>query len=654
MLQPTLLVALFLSLSFLAQTGEKIEVHPARGVAGNYGTWHVIYTAGPKGISERGGIRVQLPDSWHAGPRNSANPLQATHPARDHYISARSSNPTVTLKVQVEGESEDRLVKSDRLGLDARLERYVFVVRVKVTSGQLKNGDQIAVIYGDTSGGSRGMRAAIISTQPEPILVAVDREGNDQWELLSQLPTVESVSGPAHQLKVAGPSQVVVGRESQLRIAVVDENANPVAGFNGPIELELKQGKAGLAPSTTVEFDKGWGRLPFTAGAEGIIRISATALDGLLKADSNPIEAVASTPEERTLWGDLHSHSHYSWDGVGHAAFDYARHVSGLDFYALTDHSRTAEEGHSRGLGLPVWDEYTALAEENYVPGDFVTLHAYEISFGSPFGHHNVFFRGRPGKLVAAEDSTLPLLWQALTKGEALTIPHHTGKFPTPVRWDVHDPDLRRNIEIYSAHGLSEYYNPEHPLAFEQSDFTSPARSVKLPQFAQDAWIQGLELSAIASSDDHRAQPGQSHWGLAAVQAREQTREAVFDALYQRRTYATTGVRTLLNFTVEGAPMGQRTRALGSPLLHFEAHGESVIETVEILRYSPSEGAFKVIFRVEPDALDVTWTAPDHGFREDSIYYLRLKESKWVNGRPSMAWSSPIWVDTESFADHGQ
>lgn len=43
------------------------------------------------------------------------------------------------------------------------MERYVFVVRVEVLDGELREGDALSVIYGDTSGGSRGMQAAIVS-----------------------------------------------------------------------------------------------------------------------------------------------------------------------------------------------------------------------------------------------------------------------------------------------------------------------------------------------------------------------------------------------------------------------------------------------------------------------------------------------------------
>jgi hypothetical protein len=228
--------------------------------------------------------------------------------------------------------------------------------------------------------------------------------------------------------------------------------------------------------------------------------------------------------------------------------------------------------------------------------------------------------------------------------GEALTIPHHTGKFPQPVKVDDHDPELRRNFEIYSAHGSSEVYDPAHPLAFEQSDFTMASTSAEEGLFAQDAWKRGLVLSTIAASDDHRAHPGQPHWGLAAAVAPALTREAIFDALYQRRTYGTTGARILLDFRVNEEPMGGETTVGGTPRLRLEAHGTDVIESVEILRYSERDGGFRIIYELHPNAFDFEWFGTDDGFRDDSIYYLRLRQRGTIRGRIVMAWSSPIWV----------
>ena len=129
-----------------------------------------------------------------------------------------------------------------------------------------------------------------------------------------------------------------------------------------------------------------------------------------------------------------------------------------------------------------------------------------------------------------------------------------------------------------------------------------------------------------------------------AVTAPALTRESIFDALYTRRTYGTTGARILLDFRANGEPMGGETITDGAPRLRVTAHGTDVIESVEILRYSQSDGGFRVIYGLHPDALDYEWSGTDDGFRDDSVYYLRLRQRGSIRGRAVMAWSSPLWV----------
>ncbi len=630
----------------------KATVVPSSGIAGHYGTWIVRFEVGPEGISQGGGIRVQLPDSWHAGGRNSANRLQSSDPSADHYVSARASRGDVRLETTVESESDQVLVKAARRGLDGRSERYIFVVRVQLLKGDLHQGDILSVIYGDTSRGSRGVRAAIISAPPEPVLVAIDPTGSGDFGLIPSLPTLESRSGPPVELLLTAPSTLVVGQPARLRVAVLDANSNPVPSFRDEFQLRVPQGRAEIPTKLKLDLTRGWADILFRPQAKGILRIEGSTLGKILQARANPIKVVTREPERKPYWGDLHSHTGYSWDGVGMNSFEYARDISRLDFYAMTDHSLLPEGEFSRGLGFHIWEEYTGLTEQHYDPGHFVTLHAYEASFGPPFGHHNVYFRDQPGPLFAPGQVSLGQLWERLEVGTALTVPHHTGKFPSPVRWEPHNGDFRRNFEIYSAHGLSENYDPEHPLAFEQSDFTAPSRSVTGLQFAQDAWIHGLILSTIAASDDHRSQPGKPHWGLAAVMATGLTRTEIFDALHQRRTYGTTGARILLDFSIDGQSMGQRIVVGGPPHIRIEAHGTSVIESVEVLRYCKTDGVFRIIHRIEPDALDFSWRSLDRTFREDSIYYVRLRQAALIRNRIAMAWSSPIWVSLAAAPPH--
>src|SRR5690606_34980091 len=68
---------------------------------------------------------------------------------------------------------------------------------------------------------------------------------------------------------------------------------------------------------------------------------------------------------------------------------------------------------------------------------------------------------------------------------------------------------------------------------------------------------QGLRFGVVASSDDHLGYPGAYREGLAVVKATELSREAIFDALRNRRTYAVTGDRIDLDFHLNGRIMGQ-------------------------------------------------------------------------------------------------
>ena len=620
-----------------------ISLQPDEGIAGMCGTWTVTYRVGKSGIKKHGGIRVQLPDSWHSGIRNSANRLHSSDPESDNYVSCSCSQPGIGLRTWVEHEPgrEVVLVKDYRPGLDGRQTRYIFVVRVWVLNRDLEEGTTISVVYGDTSRGSRGMQAGIISTRPEPVLVAVDKDGTGDFRLYPGRPALVIRSGPATELLATGPSMLLRGQPADLLLSVVDANQNPADSFEGEVLLRVTQGEGDVPSRVRFDSKRGWQKVRVVPRATGILRIQATGADGRLYANANPMKVFDREPQLKIYWGDLHSHTHYSFDGVGHNNFEYARYTSGLDFYAMTDHS--SPDG--LGPNTPeVWAEYSALVNKHHDPGKFVTLHAYECSLGAPYGHHNVFFRGQPTGLPLAGEAGLFNLWQSLQAGEALTIPHHTGKMPSPVFWYPHNAELDRNIEIYSAHGLSEAYSPSHPLSFESSTFTDPSKSVRGPQYAQDAWMQSLELSTIASSDDHRAHPGQPQYGLAAVAATALTREAIFQGLYDRRTYGTTGTRILLDFRINDQPMGRRLVAAGSCHFDIEAHGTDTIELVEILRYSKSEGNFQVIVTLHPQMPDLLWTGQDTTFKEDSVYYLRLRQAGLVRNRIVMAWSSPIWV----------
>jgi hypothetical protein len=132
-------------------------------------------------------------------------------------------------------------------------------------------------------------------------------------------------------------------------------------------------------------------------------------------AQARGLEALGSrsdaTPSNQILFGDLHVHTSYSWDGflfslplVGGEgahppadACDFARHCANLDFYALTDHAETLLPEHWLDVKQSV-RQCNALAGDPADP-DLVAFAGFEwsqacVSPGDHYGHRNVIYPG--------------------------------------------------------------------------------------------------------------------------------------------------------------------------------------------------------------------------------------------------------------------
>ena len=120
--------------------------------------------------------------------------------------------------------------------------------------------------------------------------------------------------------------------------------------------------------------------------------------------------------------------------------------------------------------------------------------------------------------------------------------------------------------------------------------------------------------------------------GLVGAWASALTREALFDALWKRRVFGTTGTRITLRFTLDGYPMGSEVQTTQSRRLTVEAAVPRPVQEVVIVR----NGADWRAFRPDTQQCRIETRDPGHG---PAWYYVRLT---CEDG--NMAWSSPIWV----------
>lgn len=121
--------------------------------------------------------------------------------------------------------------------------------------------------------------------------------------------------------------------------------------------------------------------------------------------------------------------------------------------------------------------------------------------------------------------------------------------------------------------------------------------------------------------------------GMTAAVMPRLDRPDLIRALRNRRTYATTGARILLDFTVAGHPMGAAGKA-SQVECRVSVHACDDIQSVEIVR----DG--EVVSSHEPGSMDasIVWQDPVPT-TEEHYYYVRV-----IQTDGQMAWASPVWV----------
>jgi len=291
-------------------------------------------------------------------------------------------------------------------------------------------------------------------------------------------------------------------------------------------------------------------------------------------------------------FGEIHTHTGLS-DGHGEPADAIAVGKAHLDFCALADHAQWPDmpvfdeenRKHANNWREAVtdererWPEVQQLVRDNYEPGKFVPFLGYEWT-SQQWGDHNVYYLKDDEPIRYA--ASLEELYASLDAVDAMVIPHHPA-YPVGHRgfdWKGFDSVKAPLVEIFSGHGSSETDVGPSPFLCNNMGPDCTAGTVR----------RGLDLGNvfgfIGSSDCHVAFPGSYGSGLAAVYAEELTRESLWDAFQNRRTYAITGDRIGLDFKLNGSAMGSilQSDAKKPRQIAVEVDGWDCLDKVEIIK----------------------------------------------------------------------
>ncbi len=649
---------------------------PERIEAGAIADYELRFSPGAEGLGRGEVLSVDFPKAWFAEPFPFVKDVQIEDPTAPHYASIQLISSRGKEK-RLRGQ-----LSIDRRSRRGEMERFRHRLRLELDGGRVRPDDTFVVRFANTT-------APVVAGQ-DVIVVSKRVPGEGDGPRIVAEIEYEVAPAALAKVRVVAPSEALVGRESRLTVVLFDALDNPITSLrravslsvagvtSSPLTVDLAQGEPGLVelsfrprrPSVAVPVATAQTVGDSAPGSAA----SARGEGATLTAIGGPIRVLHRKRPLQVYWGDLHSHSRISKDGIGAGDFAYARDVSGLDFFASTEHSGDDGPLFGEGLGPGIapeeWSQIQERVRDFNEPGEFVTLLGYECSLRD--GHHNVYFRGLDGRPIPEfEAGTIEGLWDLLEEGQALTVPHHLGiqwahRPAAPGRpglrtmpkmvpldtvvggpaidWQGADANaLRPALEIYSGHGQSEFFAPEDLLAHEQVAWTS-SRSADGPHYARDAWAAGKILGVVGGSDNHQAQPGLPSFGLTAVLAPELSREAVFDAIAARRTYATTGTRLLMDFKLEDVQMGGE-----AAVSTRKVRGRAEVFSPSKMRYAEvvgvdERGEWTTVVRWDELDLELQQNFDFRRPEEWGAYYLRVELEDELDGRPVRGWTSPVWI----------
>ena len=305
--------------------------------------------------------------------------------------------------------------------------------------------------------------------------------------------------------------------------------------------------------------------------------------------------------------GEVHAHTSDSdGDQTVKQAYEYARDVAKLDFFAVTDHSNSFSNTIYQNSHLPNADAFNE-------PGTFAALYGYEQTYNIKtgyYGHLNTINR------ASLTTNSLPLaqFYTQMAKDEdAVVMFNHPG-----YTWG--------NFMEYA------YYSPEIDAVLNLTEIKST--SAANYEYALSL-TKGWHVSPVYNEDNHDPNWGNAKDACGYVLAPALTRQNVIDAFNKNRTYTTTDKTLKIYYKINDEWMGSR---LNNPdNLHFSiqlsTENGNGLGTVSII----AEDGIIVATKTVGAKKEFTWEfdlAPHYDY-----YYIKVESgSNWC-------YTAPIWIE---------
>jgi len=294
---------------------------------------------------------------------------------------------------------------------------------------------------------------------------------------------------------------------------------------------------------------------------------------------------------QQLYWGDIHNHCGISY-GYGSLENALAAARQHLDFCSVTGHAtwhdmppRTKSfdfvvDYHNKGFAKLArnWDTVRQTIEAANLPPEFVTFHGYE-AHSSKFGDYHIL---SPSSDLPLLDTKSPTdLVAQLAPRPVIAIPHHVAYVPgyRAIQWQTFSSAISPVVDVYSKHGCGMSDQGPYPYLTTLG-----------PRDSRNTVRAGMRLGHrfgfVGSTDHHGGYPGSYGDGLMAVLADDRTRQAIWDAILARRTYAVTGDKIACRFRINGAELGSEIGTYGTRQIELEIAACDQLDRILIYKNS--------------------------------------------------------------------
>ncbi len=338
--------------------------------------------------------------------------------------------------------------------------------------------------------------------------------------------------------------------------------------------------------------------------------------------ETRPQGKVYDDPQEKeeflSVLGNTHSHCRYSGDAVQTDENTVERHFqlakeNGYDFYCVTDHSQ--------------YDTYTEdawnhilEASETYTDDEFVAVRGYEHSENNgpgAKGHLNVY--NSTSWLNALEEGVDMQFfhdWLSGPENSAAAVSMNHPEIDQYSDFACYNDSARDRITMFEViNGTDIYYD-------------SYKKALSL----------GWKVSPVAGCDNHAVNAIGKWKPRTGLAVKELTREGIYDAMRNRRTYATSESGLKVIYYVNNHVMGSVFNTSSDELVfdvEVSIPDPGKIGRIEIVNFSDSVVASGTF---DSNNVECSLSVP---YRK-GCYYLKIYN---FTSPDPVAYTAPVWIE---------